>query len=71
MGEGEGRSELVEDDQRMARRVLEDGTRLLQLHAERRQPRHDGVIRADACEDAVDRRERARDGRHVAAKMRD
>mmetsp|Transcript_38636 Transcript_38636/g.123972 ORF Transcript_38636/g.123972 Transcript_38636/m.123972 type:complete len:361 (-) Transcript_38636:1267-2349(-) len=69
--EGGGASaELVEDHERARGGVLEDERGLLELDAEGGEAGHDGVVRADPREDAVDGRERARLRRHPAAEVR-
>ena len=68
---GRAAPELVEDHERMLGRVAQDGRRLLELNSKSREPRHDGVVGAHACEDPVDRREVACGRGHVAPEVRE
>jgi len=63
-------AELVEDDERVARRARQDARRLLQLDHESGVAGENVVARADARKDAVHRGQRARLGGHVAAELR-
>ena len=64
-------TELIEDDERSAGRLVENQRRLLHFDCECGFALHDAVGRADSRHDAVNRREAGRLDRHVAADLRE